>query len=141
MKYRGIVVNEKGFTLIELMIVVAIIAILATVALPIYQAYAAKAQLGAALAEIRPGKTTIEAVVQDSRDSTLVDPAYVGIAPSTRCSAVSAQLASDGVATIGCTLLGGPAVNGKDLILRRAADGTWTCDGSAFEARYRPTGC
>ncbi|MBH1544018.1 pilin, partial [Stenotrophomonas maltophilia] len=70
MRYRGIVVNEKGFTLIELMIVVAIIAILATVALPIYQAYVAKAQLGAALAEIRPGKTTIEAVVQDSRDST-----------------------------------------------------------------------
>jgi type IV pilus assembly protein PilA len=46
-----------------------------------------------------------------------------------------------GVGTIGCTVAGGGAVQGKDLILRRAADGIWSCDGSAFEARYRPTGC
>lgn len=40
-----------------------------------------------------------------------------------------------------CTVGGAPPIAGKDLILRRAADGTWTCDGSAFEARYRPSGC
>lgn len=64
---------QKGFSLIELMIVIAIIAILAAIAFPAYQSVVAKAQLTAALAEIRPGKTTLEAVVQDGRDPSLVD--------------------------------------------------------------------
>ncbi|WMJ71413.1 pilin [Stenotrophomonas sp. 24(2023)] len=133
--------RQKGFSLIELMIVVAIIAILAAVALPMYQTYVAKAQLSAALAEMRPGKTTIESVVQDSRNSALVNAAYIGLAPSARCSAVSAELAATGAASISCTLIGGPAVAGKELVLRRTTEGTWFCDGTPFDARYRPTGC
>jgi prepilin-type N-terminal cleavage/methylation domain-containing protein len=58
--------KHTGFTLIELMIVVAIIAILAAIAIPMYQQYVAKAQLAAAFAEIRPGKTTVETVVHPS---------------------------------------------------------------------------
>lgn len=127
--------------MIELMIVVAIIAILAAIALPMYQDYTAKSQVTAALAEIRPGKTTIETVVQDSRDASLITADYIGLRASERCTALDAEVESSGVGKVTCTVGGAPPINGKDLILRRAADGTWTCDGSAFEARYRPTGC
>jgi len=131
----------KGFTLIELMIVVAIIAILAAIAFPIYQTYVAKAQLAAAFAELRPGKTTIETVVQDSRDASLVDAEYIGIKVSERCTSVNASLDASGVGSISCTVKGGPQVNGLELTLRRDGEGVWTCDGSEFAARVRPTGC
>ncbi|WP_188246550.1 prepilin-type N-terminal cleavage/methylation domain-containing protein, partial [Stenotrophomonas maltophilia] len=54
--------EQRGFSLIELMIVVAIIAIISAIAMSIYQGFVSKSQLVAGLAEIRPGKTTIEAV-------------------------------------------------------------------------------
>jgi len=123
------------------MIVVAIIAILAAIALPMYQDYVAKSQLAAALSEIRPAKTTIETTIQDSQDAALVNAAYVGLSVSARCPTVSASAASNGVATISCTVAGAPPVNSKNLVLNRSAAGAWTCDGSAFDAKYRPTGC
>ncbi|APP75039.1 pilin [Xanthomonas vesicatoria] len=133
--------RKNGFSLIELMIVIAIIAVLAAIALPVYQGAVAKAQLTAALAELRPGKTTIEAAVQDGTNPSVIDAPYIGLLSSTRCARVSAVLSSTGVAEISCTLQGSALVSGMDLKLRRSADGGWICDGSAFDAKYRPAGC
>ncbi|HEY0490257.1 MAG TPA: prepilin-type N-terminal cleavage/methylation domain-containing protein, partial [Telluria sp.] len=48
---------QAGFTLIELMIVIAIIGVLAAIAIPAYQDYLAKAKATAAYADIAAGKT------------------------------------------------------------------------------------
>ena len=57
---------QKGFTLIELMIVVAIIGILAAVALPAYQDYTVKAKLGAAVSSVESIKTAVSLCAQEN---------------------------------------------------------------------------
>ncbi|WP_326490129.1 pilin [Aeromonas rivipollensis] len=56
--------KQSGFTLIELMIVVAIVAILAAIALPAYQSYTKRAKFSEVIAAVGPAKTAVEVCVQ-----------------------------------------------------------------------------
>ncbi|QSQ42951.1 pilin [Xanthomonas translucens pv. undulosa] len=133
--------KQRGFNLVELMVVISIVAMLAAIAMSLYEDFVAKAHVAAALAEIRSGKTTMEAVAQDGRDGSLVNRDYIGLVNSSQCSSIWATLASDGVGEIGCAVIGSGKVSGLTIKLKRSSMGVWTCDASAFNLKYRPSGC
>ncbi len=61
--------KQSGFTLIELMIVVAIVAILAAIALPAYQSYTKRAKFSEVIAATGPAKTAYEVCIQGSTET------------------------------------------------------------------------
>jgi type IV pilus assembly protein PilA len=136
--------KQQGFTLIELMIVVAIIAILAAIALPAYQNYVAKSQSTAGLADIRGGVTAFEEGIQSGTKTGAVGLATnIGLAVATpRCAITATGNWNDTSAqTIVCTLKGNPNVAGKTITLTRDAGGQWACTNNINDLNYEPNGC
>jgi type IV pilus assembly protein PilA len=137
--------TQQGFTLIELMIVVAIIAILAAIALPMYQDYVAKSQVTAGLAEITPGKVQAETRNSEGGAATKV-AADLGLqSTSARCSKIEVDYAVGGQTTLTCTLKGNGQINGKTIAWKRTADdssngvaGVWTCN-TTVATKLRPS--
>ena len=95
---------QQGFTLIELMIVVAIIGILAAVAIPQYRDYTSKAKIGSAVTVADALKTAVSLCVQENGgDVTVCDAGANGIASNASFTAtkeVSAVSVTDGVITL-----------------------------------------
>jgi type IV pilus assembly protein PilA len=137
--------KQQGFTLIELMIVVAIIAILAAIALPAYQNYVAKSQSTAGLADIRGGVTAFEEGIQGgTKAGAIALPSEIGLADAgtPRCTiTVSGTWTAASAQAIVCTLKGNPNVVGKTITLTRDPNGQWNCANNIGNTNYSPNGC
>ena len=134
---------QKGFTLIELMIVVAIIGILAAIAIPAYQDYVARSQVSEVFILMDGQKTLVAEACNDVGSCTM--PAPITLQAIGKYSTV-AVAGANGVLTgqMGAASPTSSLVFGKTAILTPTLlNGaiTWACTGTLQGSKWAPKSC
>lgn len=135
---------QQGFTLIELMIVIAIIGILAAIALPAYQDYTTRAKVSEVLVMGAPAKLAVAETTSSLGSLALVTVAnsgYVFPGATKYVSAVAITPAT-GIVTITSTV---PNATGALTLTPTEIAGTgqltWLCRSAAISVKYLPSEC
>lgn len=138
--------KQQGFTLIELMIVVAIIGILAAVALPAYQDYTIRARVSEAMGFASAAKTAVSEH-KISRGEWPADNSAAGLAAQITSPVVGGVEVGNANGEIIITLRSaanlGAAAGKKFKFVGTASNGNvvWTCSKDDIDPKYLPSSC
>jgi type IV pilus assembly protein PilA len=144
--------TQKGFTLIELMIVVAIIGILAAIAIPAYQDYIARSQVSEAVQLLGGGKTPMAEYYADKAVWPTAASSVMGNTGGKYVASVgifSGAASSVSTLTLRATMKGAGSVSkliaGSTMVLTTTDGGkTWACGsggGNNMSQKYLPGAC
>ncbi len=155
-------IGQKGFTLIEVIIIIAIVGLLAAVAVPTYQSYITRAKISELLLAASSCRNSITEKVQSSSSSNISDVIKNSCAPSTTKNIKSIITSLNGVITISAdenelkpltnttnTLVLVPIQIGTTPLVGATDGGKtisgWRCgapaDGTTIPSKYLPSSC
>ncbi|WP_151813941.1 pilin [Acinetobacter ursingii] len=133
---------SKGFTLIELMIVIAIISILISIAIPLYQSYMISTRLKAAFQEISTQRPEYELEVNTQYSTSL--PISAPIQETTICQILKSYDQQNGEINkaISCKLKNKTGLeNGAEISLTRTQEGKYICHTVGIPTSHVPSYC